>query len=413
MLAWSKVISNTAAQLTAKAATVGATMIIFGMLARMNDPIGFGTYSLVTTLFATTFVVLDWGLNALFVQQYAEHQRKEFIAEVFGARLLLSLLLVPMIAMFGITLSLLPATRAGYSPLFLLGILFLLPTLCFQALSLTMNGFFQARLLYSRWAMAVVVGAVGSSIGAILLFALAAPLVMYFFLPALSGFLTAAASLWFGRFSFGRFLSWSVQAAWELLRRSFPLAATLGLNVVLSRFDIFLLAAMRGTTEVGQYNVAYLVFSNLLVIPTFMVNTIYPQLVRFSSTQVRGSLTQATVRIFLLSIVVAGAGWIFGPPFISLWLGQGFEPAATTLRILLLGLPFFFLSALAMIVLLVRREWWMLVQIYGIGFVMNVIGNVLLQPAFGMTASAWLTGATELVVLILLGLALLRTKKEL
>ncbi|MDP3724389.1 MAG: polysaccharide biosynthesis C-terminal domain-containing protein, partial [bacterium] len=104
--------------------------------------------------------------------------------------------------------------------------------------------------------------------------------------------------------------------------------------------------------------------------------------------------------------------WFFGPPFISLWLGQGCEPAVYALRILLFSLPFFFLSALAMIVLLVRRQRWALVWIYGTGFMFNVTGNILLQPAFGMTAAAWLTGATELVVLILLGFALFRTKKE-
>lgn len=412
MLAWPKIISNTFAQLVAKGVAAGATLIIFAALSRTNDPAGLGVYSLVTTLFATAFVVVDWGLNVLFVQQYAQRQRKGLIVEIFGSRLLLSLVLVLVIAILGIVLSSAPATRAGYPQPFLFGTLILLPTLCFQAVSFTMNGFFQARLQYGRWAMAVAIGASGSMIGAMLLFASRAPLVLYFFIPVLSSFLTAAASLWFGQFSPSRFLSWSISAAWRFLRNSFPLAATLSLNVVFSRFDIFLLAATRGTVEVGQYNVAYLLFSNLLVIPTFIVNTIYPQWVRFSPTKMRGSLIHASATLFLLSIVVAGVSWVVGPPFISLLFGRGFEPAAATLQILLFSLPFFFLSAPAMIVLLVRRAWWTLAWIYGAGFALNIIGNILFQPAFGMTAAAWLTVATELVVLILLGLALLRTKKE-
>lgn len=412
MLAWSKIISNTFAQLVAKTITVGATMVIFAALARMDDSVGFGVYSLVTTLFATAFVVVDWGLNALLVQRYAKNQRKEFVGEVFGGRLLLSLGAAFVIATLSIVLSIAPATRAGYPHPFLLGTLFLLPTLCFQALSFTMNGFFQARLQYGRWAMAVVVGAVGSAVGAMILFLSRAPLMVYFFLPLLSSFLTAVSALWFGQFSSLRLLSWSMKAAWGFLRSSFPLAATLGLNVLFSRFDIFLLAATRGMVEVGQYNAAYLLFSNLLVVPTFIVNTIYPQWVRFSPREVRGSLIQTSIVLFFFSIVVASVGWIFGPLFISLWLGQEFWPAADVLRILLLSLPFFFLSALFMIVLLVRRARWILVWIYGAGCIVNVIGNVFLQPAFGMIAAAWLTGVTELVVLILLSLALLRTKKD-
>ncbi|KKU85598.1 MAG: Polysaccharide biosynthesis protein [Candidatus Gottesmanbacteria bacterium GW2011_GWA2_47_9] len=85
-----------------------------------------------------------------------------------------------------------------------------------------------------------------------------------------------------------------------------------------------------------------------------------------------------------------------------------FSASIPALRVLSLGLPFFFLTSLTMWTLIALKKQWALAGIYGLSMVINIALNLWLIPVYGYMAAAWITVLSEGVVLLLSGIFLLK-----
>ena len=103
--------------------------------------------------------------------------------------------------------------------------------------------------------------------------------------------------------------------------------------------------------------------------------------------------------MFLASLIVLGVVWV-AAPLISL-VKTDFAASVGALRILALGLPFFFVTAATMWGLITLKKQNILAGIYGISMLINIIGNIILIPTYGFTAAAWMTVVGEGLVLLL------------
>ena len=75
--------------------------------------------------------------------------------------------------------------------------------------------------------------------------------------------------------------------------------------------------------------------------------------------------------------------------------------AVTALQILAAGIPFFYLSALLMWLLVVFEKQKWLLGIYGFGALFNLTSNLLFIPKFGYLAAAVTTGLSEAIILFI------------
>ena len=82
------------------------------------------------------------------------------------------------------------------------------------------------------------------------------------------------------------------------------------------------------------------------------------------------------------------------------------------MRILTLGLPFFFLSSLVMWALIALGKQLVLAGIYGSLMITTILLDILVIPKFGATGAAWITVGSEALVLIASGLVLRRYLKK-
>ena len=86
---------------------------------------------------------------------------------------------------------------------------------------------------------------------------------------------------------------------------------------------------------------------------------------------------------------------------INIITGGGFTGAAESLRILSLGFPAYFVTALFIWVLVAKKRYKLMLGIYVIGAIFNLLANWLYIPQSSFYAASWITIASEYLILFL------------
>ncbi len=400
---------NTASQLIGRAVSAVVTFIVTFLVARQLGASGYGDFVKITTYIAFFYLFADFGINAIYLQQadVKTSWQALILLRTMGGLILIALSL-------GIVM-LLPGTRtAGYTSFVRLGILLYSPTILFQAWITTGNAIFQKKLRYDFSAWAILFGSV-ATVGLLwaLLFVWTVPGVTAAILALIAGaVVTAAATIFFAfRLHPIAILPISCGDLRRLFLPSIPLGITLLFNLVYFRADSVIITIMRPTAEVGIYGLAYKVFEVVLVFPTFFMNAVYPFMVSQTAGKSHGRLTKIFTQSFIfllcMSVTAAAVVW-FAAPLLTL-VKSDFAPSIGALRVLSLGLPFFFVTSATMWALIALKKATTLAVIYGASMILNIVGNSIFVPIYGFMAAAWLTGICEGLVLVLSGLVLVQS----
>lgn len=403
---------NTVAQIAGRAFGAGATLAITLLIAQKLGVIGYGEFTKIITYVAFFYLIADFGLNAVFLQQLQNESQQEH-HQLWHALVILRLVL-SLVLVFGSLLILLflpQSDASGYTNMVKVGILLFSPTIIFQAILTSANAIFQKNLRYD---LSMIATSIGSATSLVLVFiatqheASLSAIISSLFVGSM---VTAGIAL---------FLVSTLHTSWKLsldmdrIKKLFlsaiPLAATLIFNLVYFRLDSVILTLTRSTSDVGVYGLAYKFFEFPLVVPTFFMNSLYPLLItakRNSQKQFLHLEKKAAAILFASSLVLVVIFW-FTAPLLSL-IKPEFSQSIPALRILTLGLPFFFLSSLTMWTLIALKKQTTLAVIYALAMTMNVLLNVWFIPLFGYLAAAWITTFSEALVLAVSGFILLKS----
>ena len=199
--------------------------------------------------------------------------------------------------------------------------------------------------------------------------------------------------------------SWhtSIRDITKLITPSLPLGITLLFNLVYFRADSVIITLTRPTAEVGMYGLAYKIFEVILVFPSFFMNAVYPFMIQ-KTRNLKKIFQQSALFLFLVSALLSLIFW-FAAPLVSL-INIDFVPSVSALRVLSLGLPFFFVTSATMWAIIAVKKQTALAVIYGVSMIINIVGNILLVPQYGYMAAAWLTVGCEGLVLVFSGILL-------
>ncbi len=402
-----KVVWNTASQLVGKVVGSGAMLLVSIMIARSFGAQGYGDFTKITTFVAFFYLFVDFGLNAIYLKRNSDW------ATLLGMRIVGGVLLMFLAIA---SLSFLPQGETqGYTGLVRLGIILFSPTIFLQGLIVSANAIFQKRLRYDLATLAL-------SIGNIIIVVLVAGAV--YGLSSRVGVIgvttslllglsvTAIVSLFLVRHIEGPIrISLDKKTANALFMASLPLGLTLLFNQVYFRIDSFVLTLSRSTSEVGFYGLAYKMFELPLVIPTFFMNSVYPLFVKQLNQEsgIRNQGIKHMVKKILLfmiptSIFMILVLWYAAP--LLLYIRPEFAESISLLRILTLGLPFFFFSSLVMWALIALGKQIILALIYGSLMTLTIVLDILIIPKFGAIGAAWITVGSEALVLFISGVAL-------
>ncbi len=387
-----KISQQTLWQMAGKVVTSFSTFIMLGLVARNYGPTGTGVFTLALTYLAIFYLLADFGFNAFVLKEVTGHslQSTDIWRKLLGTRIMWSGVLIALAV--GL-LPFWPFTTSLFSQAVLFGCL----AIAGSAIFTTCNLIFQSKLRYD---LSVLASSSGTLISlGVFIFLIKGNLpVSYLLFGHLLGWIIIAC---FAIYLAKRLLSsvfpiYSLPYTLHLFKSSWPIAATLAVNVVYFRADSFMIAYFKGVSDVGIYNVAYSVFQSALVLPTFIMNAYYPLMLK----SLKG------IKLIALGLVsLAGLGclvtFFLAPLIIKLLTGGGFSGSVSSLQILSLGFPAYFLSSLLMWFLVTKGKYKIMFLIYSIGLLVNVVLNFIYIPTLSFIAASWTTVISEYLILIM------------
>ncbi|MGE5041669.1 MAG: oligosaccharide flippase family protein [Candidatus Levyibacteriota bacterium] len=405
-----KVFGNTFSQLIIRFSGAGTTFLVTLFLARFLGVDTLGSFIKVTSFVAIFYLLIDFGLNTIYLKDYF-HKTEELFGNLLLLRFLISssvFLLVLAIAVF------LPHTEnSGYSIAEKIGILIYSFTIFTEGILVSFNGLLQKNLLQKK----LVMPSLASSVVTILLVLLGVWAHNLFIILASYpiGELVQVSAISISlknKVSYKRLPASFRSFSRKSLFAASPLALMLFLNVVYFRADSFILALLKSATDVGLYGFSYKVFEFLISVPTFLSASVFPILIAVHADRklFRQKIFSYAGILLAVSGILTGAVFLLSP-LVSL-VRSDLAPAVIPLRILSFSLPFFFLTSLFQWAILLQGKIKLLLFIYGITMVLNVILNVLYIPVFSYIASSYITLATEGLVFLLMLMVFLTSKKN-
>jgi O-antigen/teichoic acid export membrane protein len=192
----------------------------------------------------------------------------------------------------------------------------------------------------------------------------------------------------------------------RVLWRSLPAEALpVGLFLLVlnlyNRFDTVMLNKLAGDRASGLYGAAYPVYEGLTYATAVVSAVLIPKLSRMwteRSPEYRGLVLRSQAGVFALAIVVAAAAWPLAEVGVRVF-GAEFAPAATTLRLLLLGLPFVYVTWILHAVAIAADRTRALLVVTSIGTALNVGLNLFLIPRYSYNGAAVATVISEVVAM--------------
>lgn len=387
-----------------KIITASSGFIILAVISRRFGEIGTGEFTLAATFLAFFYIFSDFSFNAHLIGKLQDSGAVIEWRRLLGARLIWACLLVAMAAVILMLLPFKPPAF-GFSLNFKLLTLLGLPTIIFYATTVTVHGLFQARLKYQYDIIPTLAGVV---LGTGLIVSMAQSNLPIYLLSlgyVVTWFIHSGVALTFVKKILPQLTPiFDLIYLKRLLVETWPMAATLVLNVVYFRVDSFILSFYHSLADVGIYNVAYQVFQSILVLPTYIMNSFYPmmlQSLKVSIDKFSGQIKLAFLALLVISIVLLVATMYLSPTIIKLITGSGFSGSSTSLQLLAWGFPAYFLSSLAMWVMVAKKLYRPMLLVYVTGLLFNVLANLIFIPKHSYLAAAVITGASEYLILIL------------
>jgi len=387
-----KIVYNTAIQFVGRFGTSLIGFITTLVLARSFGAAGYGVYAKIYTLASFFFLLIDFGLNAVYVRRYQNDLSK--INRIFKLR--------GLIFLFSLVIILLFLSLSGsliFQPHEKLWGLMFVPTILLFGFYTTFNIVFQLKLRYD---LSVSAGIIGGLVGLILLLFLLKFGLMAAIFSLVVGYLVTVLIAWY----FARKLTpFSIKPlstkSLSLLKEALPLGAMLFLNTMYSRADIFVIAAVSGDKAVGIYSLAYKFFEFPLAFAAFFANSVFPHYVatyKTNQTHFWQIFKKATIGLVAVSLLFTLGGLILAP-YMRL-IKPEYALSGLPLQILVLSYPIFFItSALSWLVFILKKEK-ALIWIYGVSFLLNIVANILLVPQYTYLASSWITVLVTLMAFV-------------
>ncbi len=413
-----KIVSNTIYQLIGKFFSLSITVFIVMIITHTYGREGYGAFSLMQTWPALFFVIVDFGMNAIATRELSKDwsHAEKYLGTILVARILFSLFL--MLVLSGVLL-LFP-----YSAWLKFGIILSLTLILTQALFTTTNIIFQVKLRYDLSTIGYLAGYI-----AVLIFASVFSYLQMSVIWVSLSYVAGGIITFFINWSFIKSLGVKPVVKFDkevwgyLFWNSLPLGLMFVFSQVNFKIDSIMISALplpekyglSNTESVAVYSLPYKVFEVALVVPTFVMNSVFPVLVRKmgNGKEELQDVFAKTISILAVTAVVGAVlGVVFAPQIIQLLGGSEFAQSVVILKILLAGLILYFLTQpLAWLIVTLGYQKY-LPYVYLTGAVFNSVTNYIFIQKYSFYASSIITHASELLILIMLTIFAVRSWRQ-
>jgi O-antigen/teichoic acid export membrane protein len=387
------IFRNTIFQILARSSTTLVGLIVTILIARYFGAEGYGDYTKIISVVTLFYLVIDFGLNAAFIRD-----KKFVFSHLLYSRIGIAFLLYIFVNLGAYFLPFNSYSNTGFSEVVKFGILIFSLSFFTQAIIFSTAGLFQKKEKYQYFMISQALGALVNLFLIVLFVKLSFSIIFVVSSFVVAGIASSLVSLLFAREK----PVFSIKIPKELFLVSLPLAAMLIFNLIYFKIDAIILSFYRPSEDVGIYGFSYKFFEFLIALPLFLSNSLYPKLVEKVNNRTRFLELIKKYRIIFLvfSLIALIISWGMSP--ILGIVNKDFVDAILPFRILILFLPFFFISSLYQWALITLKQQKFLMYIYLFNAVFNISLNLIFIPKYSYLASAVITGVSEGFIAILL-----------
>jgi O-antigen/teichoic acid export membrane protein len=172
------------------------------------------------------------------------------------------------------------------------------------------------------------------------------------------------------------------------------------------KVDALLLPPLAGNAAAGVYAAAYKVSEGAGIISSSFTLALFPRLSRQSDAA--GAYRLALRVLMQVAFPLAAGVALLSGPIVAVVGGRDYLPdSAIALGILICYLPLSYANGLTQYVLIAAGRQRLLTGAFMAALVFNVAANLVLIPRFSYVGAAWVTVASEVVLLVPFRLAAL------
>jgi O-antigen/teichoic acid export membrane protein len=433
-----KIYTNTLAQIGSKILTALISIYLIKILTGYLDIAGYGLYSKIYNYLSIFAVIADLGLYTITVRELTKHQDDPgMVARISGN--ILSLRTLSGVLIIGLSLSIAPFLTGYNSPMALIGIgivsLFTLAGL----INSSLMSYLQATL-HTEFSLVANTAGKLLTLGLIMMCAYiwfpiapGSPFsywrggggeIILVMLAGLTGNILMTGLTWWyaNRWQKVEF-RWNTDYIRHILSISLPYWLALFLGVIFFKVDIILLSLLEpadiADTSIALYALPMKIVEVGMMYGTVFLNSLLPVLTTAIESKDDEKITKLTRHAFRILFV----GGIFASGVLVLWapwiielistpefaretvMGYG---AVDAMRIVGWIFLVYFVSSLYTYILIARGEQKVMMYINAGIAVLNIIGNIIFIPIYSFVGSAWVTLATQVLLLILTYIAVQR-----
>jgi O-antigen/teichoic acid export membrane protein len=174
-----------------------------------------------------------------------------------------------------------------------------------------------------------------------------------------------------------------------LMRRALPLVASSFLILMYYNFDTVMIGLLSDMTEVARYNAAYKLAFAFIVMRNLTQTVLFPRIAKAKTHWNEGQ------KVWMLSLVIAmgivGISWWIGSDILQWAYGTKYTDATEVFFILSLSAALLWLNLFfPTYFIAIKREMFYL-KVHAIAVGVNIVGNVLWIPRWGVEGAAWAT----------------------
>jgi O-antigen/teichoic acid export membrane protein len=186
----------------------------------------------------------------------------------------------------------------------------------------------------------------------------------------------------------------------SIFKAALPFALLVGFSTVYNRIDVVLITYFLGYTQTGFYTAAYKFFDLLGFFPAVVSHSLYPV---FASLMARRAIPEIRLTLerylrFLMAVAIpmAVGGMLLAKEIILVLAGPDYISAAPTLAILVWAPAILFIYIVVNSIVISQLTRFAVI-ITSANVLVNIIGNVILLPRFGIQGAAVMTILSELL----------------
>lgn len=370
-----------------------ATMALFVVMARRLGDAQFGVFTFALSLVTLVTVLADFGQNSVLTREVARDRSQ--VHRYFANNIALEVVLaVPALALALALVFAAGKDRETRIVVALLGI-----AVVAELLRGTCFAVFEAheRFVYIPIAL-IAQRLVANSIALGALFAGAGVVTVAAIYLGGAVFAFAVAFVLMVRYVERPRLRIEPRIWSTLMKAAIPLGLAGVFGTVLFRVDATMLAAFKPKSVVGNYGAAYRLFEATLFLGWSSGAAVYPVYSRLDHAAL-GRVFERSIKLVAgLSFPLGVAATVLARPAIELFYGSGYNQAVGALQLLGPAIAFYGVAYLSALLLASQRRQRILTLIMGVAAIENILGNLVLIPAFSLNGAAAGTSISQVLV---------------